>query len=110
MQALTSNPNQRHDIDIVIDRVIIKADIESRVAQFSGYRALYRRWQPYCTHRLYSLKTHRRQIVIGKLRMLAYKKVMMNYSVQRTLAIQCQRSYEVPEPRHFSFNSPLRDV
>ena len=89
------NPNQRHDIDIVVDRIIIKADIESRVAQAVD-TALSIGDGSLIVHIVSTATDTSQTGVEGDDELFS-----TTYACTR-----CQLSYEVPEPRHFSFNSP----
>ena len=89
------NPNQRHDIDIVVDRIIIKADIENRVAQAVD-TALSIGDGSLIVHIVSTATDTSQTEVEGDDELFS-----TTYACP-----QCQLSYEVPEPRHFSFNSP----
>ena len=89
------NPNQTHNIDIVIDRIIIKDDVHSRVADAVET----------------ALSIGDDSLIVnvvssedGKLQRGAVGEDLL-FSRQYA-CVNCQISYDVPEPRHFSFNSP----
>jgi len=93
------NPNQRHDIDIVVDRVIIKDGIQSRVAE--------------------AVET---SLSLGEGSLIVHVVSTEGVASRGTsefaksgedqlfskdyACTHCQMSYDVLEPRHFSFNSP----
>ena len=92
---ISLNPNQRHNIDIVIDRIIIKDGIESRVTD-AVETALHMGDDSLIVN---VLSTDKRS---GKSRSADED---LLFSRQYACA-KCQISYDVPEPRHFSYNSP----
>ncbi len=91
------NPNQRHDIDIVVDRLILKhanretpSRIESRVAEAVEI----------------GLNIGDGNLIVHIMppkRALPGRDELFSTVYACT---QCQVSYEIPEPRHFSFNTP----
>ena len=93
--GLTLNPNQRHDIDVVIDRIVIKDGIESRVAQ-AVETALMRGDGSLLVHVVPT------QITGAT---FASNEDDLLFSEDYTCA-HCRISFVKPEPRHFSFNNP----
>lgn len=89
------NPNQRHNIDIVIDRIIIKDDIHSRVTD-AVETALNLGDDSLIVNVVASERGRAKSKEDGE---------DLLFSRQYSCA-KCQISYNVPEPRHFSFNSP----
>lgn len=92
---ISLNPNQRHNIDIVIDRIIIKDGIESRVTDAVET----------------ALRMGDDSLIVNTLstdnRAGNAKSVGEDLLFSRQYACaKCQISYDVPEPRHFSYNSP----
>ena len=88
------NPNQRHNIDIVVDRIIIKNDIQSRVTD-AVETALSLGDDNLIVNVMPSDK-NRGKTAAGEDMLFSRQYACLN----------CQISYDVPEPRHFSFNSP----
>ena len=93
--GLTLNPNQRHDIDVVIDRVVIKEGIEPRLAQ-AVETALIRGNGSLLVH---VVPTE------GEGSPFASEEDDLLFSEDHT-CVHCQISFVKPEPRHFSFNNP----
>ena len=93
--GLTLNPNQRHDIDVVIDRVVIKEGIETRLAQ-AVYTALMRGDGSLLVH---VVPTE------GEGSPFVTEEDDLLFSEDYTCA-HCRISFVKPEPRHFSFNNP----
>ena len=93
--GLTLNPNQRHDIDVVIDRIIIKKGVESRVAQAVN-TALLRGNGNLLVH---VIPTE------GGGSPFTSEEDDLLFSEDYTCS-HCQISFIKPEPRHFSFNNP----
>ena len=93
--GLTLNPNQRHDVDVVIDRVVIKDGIEPRVAQ-AVETALMRGNGSLLVH---VVPTE------GEGSPFASEEDDLLFSEDYTCA-RCRISFVKPEPRHFSFNNP----
>ena len=93
--GLTLNPNQRHDIDVVIDRIVIKEGVESRVAQAVS-TALMRGDGNLLVH---VVPTE------GEGSPFATEDDDLLFSKDYTCA-HCRISFVKPEPRHFSFNNP----
>lgn len=89
------NPNQTHNIDIVVDRIIIKDDVHSRVAD-AVETALALGDDSLIVNVVSSESDISRKASEGE---------DLLFSRQYACA-NCQVSYDVPEPRHFSFNSP----
>ena len=92
---LTLNPNQRHDIDVVIDRIVIKEGVEPRVAQ-AVYTALMRGEGSLLVH---VVPTE------GEGSPFTSEEDDLLFSEDYTCA-HCRISFVKPEPRHFSFNNP----
>ena len=92
---LALSPNQRHDIDVVIDRVVIKEGIEPRVAR-AVETALLRGDGSFLV-----------QVVPteGEGSPFVSEEDDLLFSEDYTCA-HCQVSFVKPEPRHFSFNNP----
>lgn len=93
------NPNQRHDIDIVVDRVIIKEGIQSRVAE-AVETALSLGEGNLIVH-VVSTEGGASRGTSDFAKRAEDQLFSKDYACTR-----CQISYDVPEPRHFSFNSP----
>ena len=93
--GLTLNPNQRHDIDVVIDRIVIKEGVEPRVAQAVS-TALMRGDGSLLVH---VVPTE------GEGSPFATEDDDLLFSEDYTCA-HCRISFVKPEPRHFSFNNP----
>ena len=93
--GLTLNPNQRHDIDVVIDRIIIKEGIEPRVAQAVN-TALLRGDGNLIVH---VIPTE------GEASPFVSEEDDLLFSEDYTCT-HCRISFVKPEPRHFSFNNP----
>ncbi len=93
--GLTLNPNQRHDIDVVIDRIVIKDGCEPRVAR-AVETALMRGDGSLLVH-----------VVPTEIRgaTFASEEDDLLFSEDYTCA-HCRISFVKPEPRHFSFNNP----
>lgn len=89
------NPNQTHNIDIIIDRIIIKENIHSRVAD-AVETALSLGDDTLIVNVMSSESDASRK---------RSKDEDLLFSRQYACA-NCQISYDVPEPRHFSYNSP----
>ena len=93
--GLTLNPNQRHDLDVVIDRIVIKPGVEPRVAR-AVETALLRGNGSLLVHVVRSE---------GEATPFLSTEDDLLFSEDYTCA-HCQISFVQPEPRHFSFNSP----
>ena len=93
--SLTLNPNQRHDIDVVIDRIVIKEGVESRVAQAVD-TALLRGDGSLLVH---VVPTE------GEVSSFVSEEDDLLFSEDYT-CVHCRISFVKPEPRHFSFNNP----
>jgi len=89
------NPNQRHNIDLVVDRIIIKDNIHSRVAE-AVETALSLGNDSLIVNVVSSDSDTARKAQEDKDLLFSRQHTCMN----------CQISYDIPEPRHFSFNSP----
>ena len=87
---MSLNPNQRHDIDIVVDRIIVKEGIAHRIAE-SVETGLKLGNDSLIVHLIGAERGEN-----GEDRLFSTQ-----YACRR-----CEVSYEVPEPRHFSFNTP----
>ena len=87
---MSLNPNQRHDIDIVVDRIIVKEGIAHRIAE-SVETGLKLGNDSLIVHLVGAERGEN-----GEDRLFSTQYACM----------QCEVSYEVPEPRHFSFNTP----
>ena len=92
---LTLTPNQRHDIDVVIDRIVIKEGVEPRVAQAVD-TALLRGDGSLLVH---VVPTE------GEGSPFVSEEDDLLFSKDYTCA-HCRISFVKPEPRHFSFNNP----
>ncbi len=87
--------NQRHDIDIIIDRIIIKDDIEPRITEAVNAALL---------HGNGSMLVH---IVPTENRNATFMPAENDLLFSEHYSCSaCQVSYVKPEPRHFSFNNP----
>ena len=93
--GLALNPNQRHDIDVVIDRIIIKEGVESRVTQAVD-AALLRGDGNLLVH---VIPTE------GEASPFISEEDDLLFSQDYT-CLHCRISFVKPEPRHFSFNNP----
>ena len=93
--GLTLNPNQRHDIDVVIDRIVIKEGVESRVTQ-AVQTALMRGDGSLLVHVV---------PIEGEGSPFVSEEDDLLFSEDYTCA-HCRISFVKPEPRHFSFNNP----
>ena len=89
------NPNQRHNIDLVVDRIIIKEDVHSRVAE-AVETALSLGDDSLIVNVVSSDSDTSRKGHEGEDLLFSRQYACTN----------CQISYDVPEPRHFSYNSP----
>ncbi len=89
------NPNQRHDIDLVVDRIIIKDDVQSRVAE-AVETALNLGDDTLIVNVVSSDNPSSRKKSSGEDLLFSRQYSCTN----------CQISYNIPEPRHFSYNSP----
>ena len=85
--------NQRHNIEIVVDRIVVKPDIRSRVAEAVETALRMGRGSPDCEA---SLKASRRQEI--------------SYSGWIIPVCAAISAMNRPAPRNFSFNSPRGDV
>ena len=93
--GLALNPNQRHDIDVVIDRIIIKEGVEPRVTQAVD-AALLRGDGNLLVH---VIPTE------GEASPFISAEDDLLFSQDYT-CLHCRISFVKPEPRHFSFNNP----
>ena len=93
--GFTLSPNQRHNIDVVIDRIVIKDGIEPRLTQ-AVETALMRGNGSLLVH---VISTE------GKASPFASQEDDLLFSEDYTCA-HCRISFVKPEPRHFSFNNP----
>ena len=93
--GLTLNPNQRHDIDVVIDRIVVKDGSEPRVAR-AVETALMRGDGSLLVH---VVPTE------GVGTPFTSEEDDLLFSEDYTCA-HCRVSFVEPEPRHFSFNNP----
>ncbi len=80
--------NQRHNIEIVVDRVIIKPDIRSRVAE--AVETALRMGEGRLIVNIVEGEPEAGDLLFG-----------VDYT-----CVHCNISYEPPAPRNFSFNSP----
>ena len=80
--------NQRHNIEIVVDRIIVKPDIRSRVAE--AVETALRMGEDRLIVNIVEGKPEAGDLLFG---------------VDHT-CVHCNISYEPPAPRNFSFNSP----
>ena len=92
---ISLNPNQRHNIDIVIDRIIIKDGIESRVTD-AVETALRLGDDSLIVNVLSTDSRTGRSDSVGEDLLFS----------RQYACVKCQISYDVPEPRNFSYNSP----
>ena len=92
---ISLNPNQRHNIDLIVDRIIIKEGVDSRVAE-AVETALSLGDDSLIVNVVSSESS-----TTGK----GSEGEDLLFSRQYA-CVDCQISYDVPEPRHFSFNSP----
>ena len=92
--------NQRHDIELVVDRLIIKPDIRSRVAEAveTALRMGNGRLIVHIVAGANSANTEKTDDEKQSSGDLLFSK---DYT-----CIHCNISYEPPAPRHFSFNNP----
>ncbi|MCG9126964.1 excinuclease ABC subunit UvrA [Candidatus Poribacteria bacterium] len=89
------NPNQTHNIDLVVDRIIIKDDVHSRVAE-AVETALSIGDDSIIVNVVSSDKNVNKSASDGEDLLFSRQYACTN----------CQISYDIPEPRHFSYNSP----
>ena len=80
--------NQRHNIEIVVDRIVIKPDIRSRVAE--SVETALRMGEGRLIVNIVDGEQDEDDLLFG-----------VDYT-----CVQCNISYEPPAPRNFSFNSP----
>lgn len=92
--------NQRHDIELVVDRLIIKPDIRSRVAE-SVETALRMGNGRLIVHIVSTSNSTEEEEKSEKQPSSGDLLFSKDYT-----CVQCNISYEPPAPRHFSFNSP----
>ena len=92
--------NQRHDIELVVDRLIIKPDIRSRVAEAveTALRMGNGRFIVHIVSTPSSTEEGAKSEEQPSSGDLLFSK---DYT-----CVHCNISYEPPAPRHFSFNSP----
>ncbi len=93
--SVALNPNQRHNIDLVIDRIIVKDGIDSRVAE-AVETALSLGDDSLIVNVVSSETSNKGKASDGEDLLFS----------RQYACVECQISYDVPEPRHFSFNSP----
>ena len=96
------NPNQRHNIDIVIDRIIIKDGVDSRVAE--AVETALSLGDDSLIVNVVSSDTSNTKKGSGNTKKGSDGEDLL-FSRQHACT-KCKISYDVPEPRHFSFNSP----
>lgn len=89
------NPNQRHNIDLVVDRIIIKEGIDSRIAE-AVETALSLGDDSLIVNVMSSDTSNSKKGSDGEDLLFS----------RQYACVKCQISYDVPEPRHFSYNSP----
>ena len=87
--------NQRHDIDVVIDRIIIKDGIEARVTE--AVNAALARGEGVMLVQVVPTEGEASAFLSGEDDLLFSKDYTCSH---------CRKSYVKPEPRHFSFNNP----
>ncbi len=92
---ITLNPNQRHNIDLVVDRIIIKDGIDSRVAE-AVETALSLGDDSLIVNVVSSDSSNSGKGSDGEDLLFS----------RQYACTACNISYAVPEPRHFSYNSP----
>ena len=88
MDEIQLDRNQRHDIEIVVDRIVIKPDIRSRVAETVET----------------ALRMGEGRLIVNIVEGQPNAGDLL-YSKDYT-CVHCNISYEPPAPRQFSFNSP----
>lgn len=88
MDEIQLDRNQRHDIEIVVDRIVIKPDIRSRVAETVET----------------ALRVGEGRLIVNIVEGQPNAGDLL-YSKDYT-CVHCNISYEPPAPRQFSFNSP----
>ena len=88
MEEIQLDRNQRHDIEIVIDRIVIKPEIRSRVAETVET----------------ALRLGEGRLIVNIVEGQPNAGDLL-YSKDYT-CVHCNISYEPPAPRQFSFNSP----
>ena len=89
------NPNQRHNIDLVIDRIIIKDGIEPRVTE--AVNTALTRGEGSMLVQIVPIEGEASPFVSEEDDLLFSK----DYT-----CLHCRISFVKPEPRHFSFNNP----
>ncbi len=94
-QGFALSRNQRHDIDLVIDRIIIKDGIESRVAE--AVNKALARGDGSMLVQVVSTEGETSPFLAAEDDLLFSKDYTCSH---------CQISFVKPEPRHFSFNNP----
>ena len=80
--------NQRHNIEIVVDRIVVKPDIRSRVAE--AVETALRMGEGRLIVNIVESEPEAGDLLFG-----------VDYT-----CVRCNISYEPPAPRNFSFNSP----
>ena len=103
--AMSLNPNQRHDIDIVVDRIIVKAGVEERVAE-AVEQGLKLGNDSLIVHIVGAERARGHQDREGAPTGLGGNSGEDRLFSTEYVCGQCGISYEVPEPRHFSYNTP----
>ena len=89
------NPNQRHDIDLVIDRIIIKDGIESRLTE--AVTTALARGDGSMLVQIVPVEGEGSPFMSEADDLLFSEDYACSY---------CRISFVKPEPRHFSFNNP----
>ncbi len=92
--------NQRHDIELVVDRLIVKTDIRSRVAE--AVETALRMGNGRLIVHVVSTPDSEEAVESGDEQPTSGD---LLFSKDYT-CVHCNISYEPPAPRHFSFNSP----
>ncbi|MCK5242638.1 excinuclease ABC subunit UvrA [bacterium] len=100
-EAITLDKKKKHDVEVVVDRLVIQADIIKRLAD-SLETALRRGEGTVLIHRLDAQKTPEEKKSHTR---AARDEATMLFSEQYA-CVHCGLSFEEQEPRMFSFNSP----
>jgi excinuclease ABC subunit A len=90
-QDITLDKNKKHDIDVYVDRLVIKGDRSALGTRVSDSVEL-------------ALKLGNGQLVIELYEGAKTHEIIMS---ERFACTSCSVSYPAPEPRTFSFNSPM---
>jgi excinuclease ABC subunit A len=90
-EEITLDKNRKHDIDVYVDRLVIKGDLGQLATRVSDSVEL-------------ALKLGEGQLVIEVQQGDQKQEILMS---EKFACADCNISYPAPEPRTFSFNSPM---